>query len=156
MGSVRSRLELIALDSFPLVSPGDDLCKLILGSLGQNNLDLQSGDILVLAQKIVSKAEDRYVRLADITPSAEAIELAQQAHKDPRQTELILRESSAVLRVRPGVVIVEHQNGYVHANAGMDSPIYPTISTIPRFCSCLRTLTLPRGSCAMTFMRLPA
>ena len=120
MRSVRSRLELIALDAFPLVCPGDDLCELILGSLQKNKLDLQSGDVLVLAQKIVSKAEDRYVRLADVTPSEEAIELAQQAHKDPRQTELILRESRAVLRVRPGVIIVEHQNGYVHANAGMD------------------------------------
>lgn len=113
-------LQLIPLNDFPRVEPGDDLGTLIEDSLAKNELSLQAGDVLVLAQKIVSKAEDCYVRLADIQPSPEAIDLAQQAAKDPRQAELILRESREVVRVRPGVVIVEHRNGYVHANAGID------------------------------------
>jgi coenzyme F420-0:L-glutamate ligase/coenzyme F420-1:gamma-L-glutamate ligase len=113
-------LQLIPLEGFPLVEPGDDLAQQIAASLRDNNLVLQEGDVLVLAQKIVSKAEDRYVRLADITPGPEALALAEQADKDPRQVELILRESREVVRVRPGVIIVEHRNGYVHANAGID------------------------------------
>ena len=113
-------LELIPLEGFPLVQPGDDLAQLIITSLGDNGLLLEEGDVLVIAQKIVSKAEGRYVRLADVTAGSEALALAAQADKDPRQVELILRESTAVIRVRPGVIIVEHRNGYVHANAGID------------------------------------
>ena len=115
-----ARIELIALEGFPRVEPGDDLGQLIADSLVANSLTLQPGDVLVLAQKIVSKAEDCYVTLAEVEPSAEALELAAAANKDPRQAELILRESCEVLRARPGVVIVEHRNGYVHANAGID------------------------------------
>jgi coenzyme F420-0:L-glutamate ligase/coenzyme F420-1:gamma-L-glutamate ligase len=120
-----SALQIIPLQDFPLVQPGDDLCRLLLESLAGNQVDLHDGDILVLAQKIVSKAEGRYVDLADVVPSEAAHELAAQADKDPRQAELILRESSAVLRKRPGVVIVEHRLGYVHANAGIDRSNIP-------------------------------
>lgn len=115
-----ARLELIPLAGFPLVQPGDDLAQLIIAALADNGLVLQEGDVLVIAQKIVSKAEGRYVRLADVTAGPEALALAAQADKDPRQVELILRESTEVIRVRPGVIIVEHRNGYVHANAGID------------------------------------
>ena len=115
-----SAVQLIPLLGFPRVEPGDDLGKLLIQSLADNTLDLRPGDVLVLAQKIVSKAEDCYARLADIEPGDEAYALAARANKDPRQAELILRESNEVLRVRPGVVIVEHRNGYVHANAGID------------------------------------
>lgn len=115
-----ARLELIGLEDFPLVEPGDDLAQLLVASLAHNALSLQAGDVLVIAQKIISKAEDRYVYLADVTPSAAAIDLAARADKDPRQVELILRESREVVRVRPGVIIVEHRLGYVHANAGID------------------------------------
>jgi len=113
-------LQLIPLERFPLVEPGDDLAALLLAALADNNLQLQPGDVLVIAQKIVSKAEGRYVRLAEVQPGPAALELAARAGKDPRQVELILRESREVLRVRPGVIIVEHRNGYVHANAGID------------------------------------
>lgn len=113
-------LQLTALRDFPLVEPGDDLAQLLVEALQREALTLQAGDVLILAQKIVSKAEGRYVRLAEVEPSPEARALAQRADKDPRQAELILRESSEVLRVRPGVIIVEHRNGYVHANAGID------------------------------------
>ena len=103
-----------------MVEPGDDLAQLIAASLAANGLELMPGDVLVLAQKIVSKAENRYVRFADVTPSPDALELAGRSDKDPRQAELILRESAEVLRVRPGVIIVEHNNGTVLANAGID------------------------------------
>lgn len=114
------RLELIPLAGFPLVEPGDDLATLIMDALAANDLVLEEGDVLVLAQKIVSKAEDRYVRLADVVVTAEAQELAKAADKDPRQVQVILQESKEVMRVRPGVIIVEHRLGYVHANAGID------------------------------------
>jgi coenzyme F420-0:L-glutamate ligase / coenzyme F420-1:gamma-L-glutamate ligase len=115
-----STTELIALDHFPLVKPGDDLCALILESAKKNNLSLHNGDVIVLAQKIVSKAENRYVDLKTITPSPAAIELAQKANKDPRAMEVLLGEAKEIIKTRTNVVIVEHNNGYVHANAGID------------------------------------
>lgn len=114
------RLELIALEGFPLVEPGDALAQLIADSLRHNDLQLQPGDVLVIAQKIVSKAEGRYVRLADVEPGPAALELAARTDKDPRQVEVMLSESREVIRARPGVIIVEHRHGYVHANAGID------------------------------------
>lgn len=113
-------LQLLPLAGFPLVEPGDDLPDLVAQALACNGLELQAGDVLVVAQKIVSKAEGRYVALADVVPGPEAVELAARAGKDPRHVELLLRESREVLRVRPGVIIVEHRNGYVLANAGID------------------------------------
>lgn len=133
-----ARLELIPLLGFPLVEPGDDLAQLVFDALHTNELQLESGDVLVVAQKVVSKAEDRYARLADVLVSAEARVLAEQADKDPRQVQLILDESAEVLRVRPGVIIVEHRNGYVHANAGIDKsniqsdPGDPRVLLLPR------------------------
>jgi coenzyme F420-0:L-glutamate ligase/coenzyme F420-1:gamma-L-glutamate ligase len=115
-----ARLELIALEGFPLVEPGDDLLQLLAAALADNGLVLQPGDVLVIAQKVVSKAEGRYARLAEVTPGVRACELAAQTDKDPRLIELILRESREVIRARPGVIIVEHRNGYIHANAGID------------------------------------
>lgn len=126
------RLELIALDGFPLVEPGDELAQLVFDSLRGNELQLQPGDVLVVAQKIVSKAEGRYVRLADVEPGAEAIALAERAEKDPRQVEVMLGESHEVMRVRPGVIIVQHRLGYVHANAGIDRSNIATSEADPR------------------------
>ena len=105
------RLELIPLGDFPLVEPGQNVGQIIAASLEHNGLVLMPGDVLVVAQKRISKAEDRYVHLADVAPGPEAIKLAEQADKDPRQMEIVLRESQEVLRVRPGVVVVEHRNG---------------------------------------------
>jgi coenzyme F420-0:L-glutamate ligase/coenzyme F420-1:gamma-L-glutamate ligase len=132
-----TRLELIPLQRFPLVEPGDDLVQLIVDALSDNALVMEEGDVLVVAQKIVSKAENRYARLADVNVSAEAVALAARADKDPRQVQLILQESREVLRVRPGVIIVEHRNGYVHANAGIDK------SNILRDADDPRVLLLP-------------
>ncbi len=115
-----SKTELFALDHFPLVKPGDDLVALILESVKKNNLPLQNNDVIVLAQKIVSKSENRYIDLKRITPSQAAIDLAKKSNKDPRAMEVLLGESKEVLKTRTNVVIVEHNNGYVHANAGID------------------------------------
>ncbi|MEZ5458240.1 MAG: coenzyme F420-0:L-glutamate ligase [Steroidobacteraceae bacterium] len=115
-----SRLELIGLSGLPLVRAGEALAPLLAGALTAQQLSLQVGDVLVLAQKIVSKAEGRCVTLAGITPSRRARSLAQRTGKDPRLVELILRESRAVLRVGREVLIVEHLSGFVLANAGID------------------------------------
>jgi len=104
----------------PMIQPGDDLPRLILNALEQAELPLETGDILVLAQKIVSKAERQLVNLATVSPSPAALELSAKTGKDPRLAELILRESSEILRTRLGSVIVEHKLGFVCANAGID------------------------------------
>jgi coenzyme F420-0:L-glutamate ligase/coenzyme F420-1:gamma-L-glutamate ligase len=113
-------MTLTALPGIPLVKPGDDLAGLILAAAGRVELTFESGDLLVVAQKVVSKAEGRQVDLTRITPSVEAEQLAAQAEKDPRVVEVILSEAKQVLRVRPGVIIVEHRLGFVCANAGVD------------------------------------
>jgi coenzyme F420-0:L-glutamate ligase/coenzyme F420-1:gamma-L-glutamate ligase len=113
-------LTLTPLPGLPLISPGDDLASLILHALDRANITLLDGDILVLAQKIVSKAEGRLVDLSQVTPSTRALELAESTAKDPRLVEVILGESRQVLRTRPGVIIVEHRLGFVCASAGVD------------------------------------
>jgi coenzyme F420-0:L-glutamate ligase/coenzyme F420-1:gamma-L-glutamate ligase len=113
-------LSLTPLPGIPLIHPGDDLAAIVLAALPRLGLSLQDGDILVFAQKVVSKSEGRLVNLVGITPSPRASELALQIDKDPRLVELILRESNAVLRTRPGTIIVEHRLGFVCANAGID------------------------------------
>ncbi len=113
-------LSLRALAGVKLVEPGDDLAGIVLDAVEASGLSLQAGDVIVLAQKIVSKAEGRRIELRDVKPSARAIELAARADKDPRVVELILAESTEVLRVRPGAVIVAHRLGFVAANAGID------------------------------------
>lgn len=114
------KLTLTALPGMPEIERGAALGSLLVGAVARAGEKILAGDILVIAQKIVSKAEGRMVRLGDITPSLEARDLAQAAEKDPRLVELVLRESHAVLRVKPGVIIVEHRLGFVMANAGVD------------------------------------
>jgi coenzyme F420-0:L-glutamate ligase / coenzyme F420-1:gamma-L-glutamate ligase len=113
-------LTLTPLPQMPLIFPGDNLADLLLTSLQAARITLEDGDILVVTQKIVSKAEGRFVNLEKVTPSKEAIGLAKQSEKDPRLVELILKESKEVLRVRPGTIIVEHKLGFVCASAGID------------------------------------
>jgi coenzyme F420-0:L-glutamate ligase/coenzyme F420-1:gamma-L-glutamate ligase len=113
-------LEIIALPGFPLVEPGDDLAALIADGVEASGRALADGDVVVIAQKIVSKAEGRHADLGEVTPSRRAHELAVQCDKDPRLVELILSESQEVLRWRPGVLIVVHRLGVVLANAGID------------------------------------
>lgn len=113
-------LTLTSLQNIPLIRQGDHLADILLNSLRETNLELQDNDILVLAQKIVSKAEGRLVNLADVTASQRAIELGTQTEKDPRLVELMLRESNEVVRHRKGVIVVEHKLGFICANAGID------------------------------------
>ena len=113
-------LTLTPVQNIPLVEPGDELALIIHEALDKQGLTLESGDILVITQKIVSKAENRFVNFAMINPSDEATNLATQVEKDPRLIELIIRESKKVLRYRPGTIIVEHRLGFVCANAGID------------------------------------
>jgi coenzyme F420-0:L-glutamate ligase/coenzyme F420-1:gamma-L-glutamate ligase len=103
-----------------------------LASLDVAGLSLQSGDVLVLAQKVVSKAEDRYAYLNQVVPGDEALELAAQADKDPRIVQLILDESREIVRVRKGAIIVEHKLGYVHAHAGIDQSNIASDDNDPR------------------------
>jgi coenzyme F420-0:L-glutamate ligase/coenzyme F420-1:gamma-L-glutamate ligase len=118
-------LNLMALPGIPEVAAGADLAALLLDALGRAGKALQAADVLVVAQKIVSKAEGRLVRLADIAPSPRARELAEATGKDARLVELMLRESREVVRAKPGVLIVEHRLGLVMANAGIDESNVP-------------------------------
>jgi coenzyme F420-0:L-glutamate ligase / coenzyme F420-1:gamma-L-glutamate ligase len=113
-------LILIALPAFPLVRSGDDLAELIAAAATQGGIAPTDGDVVVVAQKIVSKAENRIVDLASIVPSARAMTVAAEVDKDPRLVEVILSESRRIVRRRPNVLIVEHRLGFVMANAGVD------------------------------------
>jgi coenzyme F420-0:L-glutamate ligase / coenzyme F420-1:gamma-L-glutamate ligase len=113
-------LTLTPLPDIPLVRPGDDLALIILDALKAAGISLVDGDILVVAQKIVSKSEGRLVNLSTVTASSRAIALAEISQKDPRLVEVILGESNAVLRTRPGTIVVEHRLGFVCASAGVD------------------------------------
>lgn len=130
---------LIPLSDLPLVRPGDDLAAL-LGDAIERRIGklLSAGDVLVVAQKIVSKSEGRYVDLARVEPGSEAQRLARETDKDPRLVQVILDESQRVVRQRPGVLIVEHRLGFVMANAGIDrSNLDPAMGAEP-------VLLLPR------------
>lgn len=132
-------VSLIPLADIPLVQPGDDLPALLAAAI-ENRIArlLTPGDVLVVAQKIVSKAEGRYIDLARVEPGDEARRLAATTDKDPRLVQVILEESRRVVRHRPGVLIVEHRLGFVMANAGVDrSNIDPAMGTEP-------VLLLPR------------
>jgi coenzyme F420-0:L-glutamate ligase / coenzyme F420-1:gamma-L-glutamate ligase len=113
-------LTLTPIIGLPLIKPGDNLVELISDALKLNDIRLIEGDILVLAQKIVSKSEGRLVNLAIVSPSPKARRLAKKTEKDPRLVELILQESASVLRTRPGTIVVEHRLGFICANAGID------------------------------------
>ena len=124
-----NQITLTALQDLPLVKSGDDLCRLITDGLKREPLALCDGDIIVVAQKIISKAEGRTVDLNTVTPSAEALELAKETQKDPRLVELILLESKSIIRKKTGVIIVEHNRGWIMANAGIDASNVDSLDT---------------------------
>ena len=127
------------LQGMPDLMPGDDLTALLIETLAVQGEKLRAGDVLVVAQKAVSKVEDRYVTLASVTPSDEAKKLADIVQKDPRLVELVLQESQGVVRSVPGVLIVRHRSGHVMANAGIDASNLPVNSSE-------RVLLLPKDS----------
>lgn len=141
------------IPGIPLVRPRDDLAELLILACERQAISPKEGDVLVLAQKVVSKAEARYIDLATVVPSARAQSLAAEVEKDPRLVEVILGESHRVVRRRPGILIVEHRLGFVMANAGVDrSNVDPEAGVEP-------VLLLPRdpdGSAATLLARLSA
>jgi coenzyme F420-0:L-glutamate ligase / coenzyme F420-1:gamma-L-glutamate ligase len=131
-----SALELLALPGIPMVREGDDIASLAIAAL--HGKELRTGDVVVVAQKIVSKAEGRTVDLATVTPSAEAVKLGAEVGKDPRLVQVILNESTRVVRSRPNLIIVQHRLGFVMANAGVDQ------SNVAAADGVHRVLLLPR------------
>ena len=132
------QLTLIPITGIKLVEPSDDLGAITIAAFAANGLAPEAGDVLVMAQKVVSKAEGRYVDVTAVEPSARAVELAAEVDKDPRFVEVVLSESRRVVRHRPGVLIVEHRLGFVMANAGIDH------SNLPVADSGERVLLLPK------------
>jgi coenzyme F420-0:L-glutamate ligase/coenzyme F420-1:gamma-L-glutamate ligase len=146
-------ITLTPLAGIKLVEPGDDLAAIAVEALAANGLVPRDRDVLVVVQKIVSKAEGRYVDLADIRPSARAEALAAEVDKDPRFVEVVLSQSRRVVRHRPGLLIVEHRLGFIMANAGIDR------SNIASEAGVERVLLLPRdpdGSAQALQRRLAA
>jgi coenzyme F420-0:L-glutamate ligase/coenzyme F420-1:gamma-L-glutamate ligase len=114
------RVEIIGLPGVPMVQPGDDLAALAVSALVDAAIAPAPGDVLVIAQKIVSKAEDRFVDVTQVTPSEAAKALAEQTGKDARFCEVVLSESKRIVRHRENLIIAEHRRGWVMANAGID------------------------------------
>src|SRR5437588_8002724 len=115
-----AQLTIIGLAGVPMVQPRDDLAALTLAAYAATKLTLEDGDVIVVAQKIVSKSEGRIVEVASVTPSERAIALAAETGKDPRFVEIVLSESRRIVRHRPNLIIAEHKLGFVMANAGID------------------------------------
>lgn len=121
----------------PEIEPGCELARLLRDAASRAALDFADGDVVVVAQKVVSKAEGRYVDLADVEPGVEAQRLATRVREDPRFVEVVLRESAAVVRAAANVLITRHRLGYVMANAGIDR------SNVPARAGQERVLLLP-------------
>ena len=127
-------MNLFSIPDFPLVEPGDDLAALIIEKLAAINETLQPSDVIVMAQKVVSKAEGRLIQLDDVVPDARSIEIAERVAKDPRVVQVVLDDSSEVIRILPGLLITAHQSGWICANAGVDrSNIRPTQKAMADF-----------------------
>ena len=118
-------LKLIALDNFPLIEPNDNLINMIHSSINENNLNIEDGDIFVIAQKIVSKSENRYIDLNTVEVSSDAEEMASKLNKHPGLIQLIMNESHKIISTEKNVIIVEHKLGYININAGIDQSNNP-------------------------------
>jgi coenzyme F420-0:L-glutamate ligase/coenzyme F420-1:gamma-L-glutamate ligase len=115
-----NHLSIRALEEFPLVNPGDNLSSVILDSIKDNGISIDDGDVILLAQKIISKSENRFKNLLEIKPSEKAIKLGKSLGRDPAFIQLILDESNEILSTKKNVIIVEHKLGYININAGID------------------------------------
>ena len=122
---IMNNIELKALEDFPYVEPGDDLAKIILKSFRKNNINLDDGDVVVVAQKIISKSENRYIDLNKITPSEKAITLAKELNRDSSFIQVILNESNEIVSTEKNVIVVEHKLGFININAGIDRSNIP-------------------------------
>ena len=119
-------LELLALNNFPLIKPGDNLASIILKSILKNQLIINDNDIIVIAQKVVSKAENRYVDLEKIKISDDAINLASKLNRNPGFIQAVINESNKILSTKKNVIIVEHKLGFINVNAGIDLSNVPS------------------------------
>lgn len=117
---MNAELKFFPVPNIPLIKPGDNLAGLIFAAAKNANISLTGNDIIVIAQKIVSKAENCFVRLSEVTPSAQALELAKITKKPPELVEVILWDTAEVIRAKPGLLIVQHKLGFISANAGLD------------------------------------
>ena len=113
-------LELVAIKNLPYINPGDDLSKIISNALIKELVSIDDGDVIIIAQKIISKSENRYVDLSCISASRQAIAIGKKLNKDPRFIQIILNESNEIISIEKNVIIVEHKLGFVHINAGID------------------------------------
>ena len=113
-------LELIALKHFPLIEPLDDLVEIIYESIKSNNIQINNNDVIVIAQKVISKAEDRYINLDEIEITNKAKQLAQKLNKNEGLMQAIINESNKIISTEKNVVIVEHKLGFININAGID------------------------------------
>lgn len=139
-------IRMVAITGMPEVRPSDDLAEMLLDAAGAQDTRLHSGDVLVVTQKIVSKAENRLVRLADVKPSAFASSIARDYDKDARLVEVVLQESRRIVRMDKGIIITENRLGHICANAGIDASNmgeHGTVALLPadpdRWCSDART-----------------
>jgi coenzyme F420-0:L-glutamate ligase/coenzyme F420-1:gamma-L-glutamate ligase len=117
---MRGDVRILGLKGFPLVKRGDDIAELVLERARQLHIRIANGDVLVIGHKIVSKSEGRIRRLSEVKPSARALRIARKCLKDPRLVQLILNESRRVMKVKPGILLVETKHGIVCLNAGID------------------------------------
>ena len=113
-------LKLVALKDFPLVKPHDNLATLIIESIKLNNINIEDGDVIIIAQKIISKSENRYQNINDVIPTDEAIKLGQELKRDPGFMQIILDESLKIISTDKKVILVEHKLGFININAGLD------------------------------------
>lgn len=127
-------LEIFSLKYFPIIKRNDNIAQEILTSLRKNNFEIKNGDIIIIAQSIISRAEDRLIKLGEVNPSDFAMEIAKQSNKDPRHVEMILKEAKNICKNRNGVLVTETKHGFVCANSGIDKSNVPeenTISLLP-------------------------
>ena len=142
------KVSIFALENFPQINKGDDLSKIIIRCISENKVKINDGDIICIAQKVISKAEGCIYNLNDIQPSKKAIELSEKLNKDPRKIEIILQESKNVIRAfkhkdqNEGVIICEHKLGFISANAAVDESNTGESNTV---------ITLPKNPEPHTF-----
>ena len=122
-----STIELTALKNIPFIEPGDNLIEIICNNLEENNQDVHENDVFVIAQKIISKSEDRYIDINKIEISNEAKDLANKLNRHPGLIQCVLNESKKIISIEKGVLIVEHNLGYINVNAGVDFSNIPDV-----------------------------
>ena len=114
------QIQLLALQNFPLIEPGDHLDSIIFDSILKNHIDICDGDVFIIAQKIISKAEDRYLNLSSLSLSSEAVSLSEKMNRDPYFIQAVINESNEIVSIGKNVIIVKHKLGFININAGID------------------------------------